>query len=412
VLDQAWVGVDVGKDHHWAAAVDADGQVLLSRKLANDQQAILGLLAEAGALARRLVWTVDLTTAEAALLLTVLWGQGQAVRYLAGRAVHQAAVGYRGEAKTDARDARIIADQSRMRRDLPQLCPGQDLVVELRILTSRRADLVCDRTRASNRLRQQLTALCPALERVAELAGQRGWVLLLAHYQRPGDLRSVGVGRLAALLEGHGIRNADRIAQAAVAAASTQTVQLPGQDVAAGVAGALAREVLDLEARITQTDHALQERFRRHQLAEAIASMPGFGFRLGAEVLAAIGQLELIGSADRLAAYAGLSPVANDSGKRTVRADRDDRQRRRLRGPHRDRSTPLPARWVRTRWPNRSSAIRASSRTGPGAAPGRRRRWPGCPRARPRTAPGGRRARSRPAPPRPPPPRQTRRARS
>jgi hypothetical protein len=173
VLDQAWVGVDVGKDHHWAAAVDADGRVLLSRKVANDQQAILGVLAEAAALARRLVWTVDLTTAEAALLLAVLWGHRQRVRYLAGRAVSQAAVGYRGEAKTDAKDARIIADQSRMRRDLPELHPGQDLVVELRILTSRRADLVADRTRAINRLRQQLTAICPALERAADLAGQR-----------------------------------------------------------------------------------------------------------------------------------------------------------------------------------------------------------------------------------------------
>ena len=331
MLDQAWVGVDVGKDHHWAAAVDADGQVLLSRKIANDQQAILGVLAEVQALARRLTWTVDLTTAEAALLLAVLWGQGQQVRYLAGRAVSQAAVGYRGEAKTDAKDARIIADQSRMRRDLPELQPGQDLVVELRILTSRRADLVADRTRAINRLRQQLTAICPALERAAELAGPRGWVVLVAHYQRPDDLRSVGVASLAALLAGHGIRNADRIARAAVAAASTQTVHLPGQDVAADVAGALAAEVLDLEARITQTDHALQARFGRHPLAEVICSMPGFGFRLGAEVLAAIGPLELIGSADRLAAYAGLSPVANDSGKRTGRLRTPVRYHRALR---------------------------------------------------------------------------------
>jgi hypothetical protein len=83
VLDQAWIGVDVGTDHHWAAAVDADGRVLLSRKVANDQQAILGVLAEVQALATRLVWTVDLTTAEAALLLAVLWGQGQQVHYLA-----------------------------------------------------------------------------------------------------------------------------------------------------------------------------------------------------------------------------------------------------------------------------------------------------------------------------------------
>ena len=237
--------------------------MLLSRKVPNDQQAILGVLVEVQALATRLTWTVDLTTAEAALLLAVLWGHRQQVRYLAGQAVHQAAVGYRGEAKTDAKDARIIADQSRMRRDLPELQPGQDLIVELRILTSRRADLVADRTRAINRLRQQLTAICPALEHAAVLAGQRGWVVLVAHYQRPGDLRSLGVAPLAALLAGHGIRNADRIAQAAVAAASTQTVDLPGQDVAAGVAGELAREVLELEARITQTDHDLQARFHR-----------------------------------------------------------------------------------------------------------------------------------------------------
>jgi transposase len=316
VLDPAWVGVDIGTDHHWAAAVDADGQVLLSRMLTGDQQAILALLAEVAALARRLTWTVDLTGAEAALLLAVLWGQGQQVRYLAGRAVSQAAVGYRGAATTDAKDARSIAEPSRMRRDLPELRPGQDLVVERRILTSRRADLVADRTRASNRLRQQLTAICPALERVADLAGQRGWVVvLLAHCQRPGDLRNLGVAALAALLAGHGVRNADRIAQAAVAAASTQTVGLPGQDVA----GALAREALDLQARITQTDHALRAWFGRHQLAEVIGSMPGFGFRLGAELPAAIGQVELIGSADRLAAYAGLCPVANDSDKRTGR---------------------------------------------------------------------------------------------
>jgi hypothetical protein len=192
LLDQAWVGVDVGKDHHWAAAVDAEGQVLLSRKIANDQQAILGVLAEVQALARRLTWTVDLTTAEAALLLAVLWGQGQRVRYLAGRAVSQAAVGYRGEAKTDAKDARIIADQSRMRRDLPELQPGQDLVVELRILTSRRADLVADRTRAINRLRQQLTAICPALERAAEVtASAAGWCCWPA---TSGQQRSVAPG--------------------------------------------------------------------------------------------------------------------------------------------------------------------------------------------------------------------------
>jgi transposase len=97
---------------------------------------------------------VDLTTVYAALLLTVLADAGKSVRYLAGRQVWQASVTYRGgEAKTDAKDARVIADQSRMRgQDLPTLHPGDDLTTELRMLTGHRADLVADRTRTINRL--------------------------------------------------------------------------------------------------------------------------------------------------------------------------------------------------------------------------------------------------------------------
>jgi hypothetical protein len=192
VLDQAWVGVDVGKEHHWVVAEDSEGRVVLSRKVANDYQQIVQALQDAAALARFLVWTVDLTTVEAALLLAVLWDSGQRVQYLSGRAVNHAAAGYRGEGKTDARDAHIIADQARMRRDLPALRPGDGLVVELRMLTARRADLVADRTRTLNRLRQQLTAICPALERAAEVtASAAGWCCWPA---TSGQQRSVAPG--------------------------------------------------------------------------------------------------------------------------------------------------------------------------------------------------------------------------
>jgi transposase len=333
VLEVAWVGVDVGKAHHWVVAVDAGGRVVLSRKVANDQRELARVLADAGELAGRLVWTVDLTTVEAALLLAVLFSAGQQVRYLSGRAVNQAAAGYRGEGKTDARDAHVIADQARMRRDLPVLRPGEGLVVELRMLTARRADLVADRTRTINRLRQHLTGICPALERAAELTSQRGWVVLLARYQRPAAIRRAGAGRLAAGLTGQGVRagSAQGIAEAAVAAAKTQTMCLPGEEVAAGLMAALAEEVLGLDARIKTLDRQIAERFARHRLAKVITSMPGFGFRLGAEFLAAVGDLDQVDSADRLAAYAGLARVANDSGKRTGRLHRPVRYNRALR---------------------------------------------------------------------------------
>lgn len=327
----AWAGIDVGKEHHWVVVLDAAGKVLLSRKMANDEREIVQVLADVGAVADRVSWTVDLTTVEAALLLSVLSANGQQVRYLSGRSVNQAAMTYRGEGKTDARDPRVIADQSRMRGDLPVLRPGDDLVAELRMLTGRRADLVADRTRTINRLRQQMTAVCPALEHTADIANQRGWVVLLTRYQRPKAIRRAGADRLAAMLAEAGVRNGASLAQAAVNAAKSQTIRLPGEEVAADLVAALATEVMDLDARIKLADKAIEERFRRHRLATVIVSMPGFGYRLGAELLAAVGDLDLVESADHLAAYAGLAPVANDSGKRTGRLHTPSRYNRRLR---------------------------------------------------------------------------------
>ena len=330
---QVWAGVDVGKEHHWVCAVDDSGKVVLSRRLVNDEQPIRELVAEIDELAERVSWTVDLTTVYAALVLTVLADAGKTVRYLAGRAVWQASATYRGgEAKTDAKDARVIADQARMRgQDLPVLHPDDDLISELRMLTGHRADLVADRTRTINRLRQQLVAVCPALERAAQPSQDRGWVILLARYQRPKAIRQSGVSRLTKVLTDAGVRNAASIAAAAVAAVKTQTMRLPGEEVAAGLIADLAREVIALDDRIKTTDADIEGRFRRHPLAEVITSMPGMGFRLGAEFLAAVGDPALIGSADQLAAWAGLAPVSRDSGKRTGRLHTPKRYSRRLR---------------------------------------------------------------------------------
>jgi transposase len=330
---RVWAGVDVGKEHHWVCVVDNTGAVVLSRKLVNDERPIRELVAEVDGLADEVSWTVDLTTVYAALLLTVLADADRSVRYLAGRAVWQASAVYRGgEAKTDAKDARVIADQSRMRgEDLPVLHPDDDLIAELRMLTAHRADLVADRTRTINRLRQQLVAVCPALERAAALTQDRGWVVLVARYQRPKAIRQSGVSRLTRILADSGVRNAAVIAAAAVAAAKTQTVRLPGEDVAAALVADLAQGVIALDERIKTTDADIEDRFRRHPLAEVITSMPGMGFRLGAEFLAAVGDPGLIGSADQLAAWAGLAPVPRDSGKRTGRLHTPKRYSRRLR---------------------------------------------------------------------------------
>jgi len=55
----------------------------------------------------------------------------------------------------------IIADQTRLRRDLHPLRSGDETVTDLKILTGRRTDLVADRPRAVNRLRAQFTDIFP-----------------------------------------------------------------------------------------------------------------------------------------------------------------------------------------------------------------------------------------------------------
>jgi hypothetical protein len=45
VLVKLWAGIDAGKAHHHCVVIDADGNRLLSRKIPNDEPALLELIA-------------------------------------------------------------------------------------------------------------------------------------------------------------------------------------------------------------------------------------------------------------------------------------------------------------------------------------------------------------------------------
>jgi transposase len=109
-MDKSWAGVDVGKESHWAYYVlDASGKELLSRKVENDEADLLKLIDEALSFAKEIVWAVDQPGGSAALLLALLWECDQRVLYVPGLTVDRARDTYRGESKTDARDAHVIA---------------------------------------------------------------------------------------------------------------------------------------------------------------------------------------------------------------------------------------------------------------------------------------------------------------
>ncbi len=315
-MSRVWVGVDAGKGFHWAVALDAEGGVLLSRRVENDQADLSVLLDEVLALGAEAVWAVDQPGGSAALLLVLLWEQGQRVLYAPGVAVDRARDAHRGESKTDARDARLIAELARMRRDLAALEPGDELLAELKLLVSHRRDLVLDQARAVVRLRDTLLSLFPGLERVLDLR-TRGPLVLVSRYQTPGAVRRAGRTRIEAYLKRQGVRNASKLAQKALHAAEAQRAATPAEEVASEIVRELAERALSLKERTAELDGELEERLLAHPLAEVLLSLPGMGAVLGAEFLAAVGDpRDAFASAGHLAAYAGLVPAARDSGKR------------------------------------------------------------------------------------------------
>ncbi|WP_425180835.1 IS110 family transposase [Mycobacterium sp.] len=333
VAQHIWAGVDAGKADHYCMAIDGDGQQLLSRRVTNDEAALLEVIAAVTTLADggEITWAIDLNAGGAALLITLLIAAEQRLLYIPGRTVYHASGSYRGDGKTDAKDAAIIADQARMRRDLQPLRSGDDIAVELRILTARRTDLVADRTRAINRLRAQLLEYFPALERAFDYSKSKAALILLTGYQTPDALRRAGAARLVAWLRKRKARNADTVAATALDAAHAQHSIVPGQQLAATVVARLAEEVMALDTEIGDTDAMIEERFRRHRHAEIILSLPGFGVILGAEFIAATGgDMGAFASADRLAGVAGLAPVPRDSGRISGNLKRPRRYDRRL----------------------------------------------------------------------------------
>ncbi len=271
-----------------------------------------------------MLWAVDVANGMAALLINVLLNQGQQLVYIPGLAVN------RGTGKTDAKDAVVMADQARMRRDPAGIRPDDEHVVELRILTDRRSDLSADRTRRVNRLRGQLTGIFPALERVLD-TGNVGPLVLLTGYQTPAALCRTGRSRLETWLRNREVRGAEPWPGPPWKRPSASTPPSPERRSPPQVIHTLAKEVMGLNEQIAEIDKLIAARFRDHDRAEVIASMPGIGPLLGAEFLAATaGDMSRFGSADRLASFAGVAPVPRDSGNISGNLHRPRRHHRGL----------------------------------------------------------------------------------
>ena len=135
-VEHGWVGIDAGKGHHHVVVIDQEGRGLLSCRVANDEPDLIAVIQKIRDHVRHPRWAIDLVDGAGALMVALLLRRDQDVFYLPGIAVNRASAGYRGQGKTGAKDAAIIADQARMRRDLRRLQLLDDNVVQLQLMTA------------------------------------------------------------------------------------------------------------------------------------------------------------------------------------------------------------------------------------------------------------------------------------
>ncbi|MBT9760286.1 transposase [Collinsella aerofaciens] len=172
----AVLGLDVGKSSHWACLVDRDGEVLASAPVRNRETELDALFASAPA---GTLVVVDQFRNIGSLAVRRARAAGLGVAYLPGLAASRAAGLFAGEAKTDERDAAVIARTALGVPDSLSGVPGRGEALEAaRALSSQRDHVVACATRDKNRLRAVLLESCPALEAAVDLSDRR-WLELL-----------------------------------------------------------------------------------------------------------------------------------------------------------------------------------------------------------------------------------------
>ena len=170
-----------------------------------------------------------------------------AVGYLPGLSMRRIADLHPGSAKTDRRDAHVIADAGRSLRHTIQLVDTADeeLAADIGVLAGYDEDLRGQVNRESNRLHDALTHIHPALERTIGRHLQRPGVLaVLAAAPSPAALQAMGCDGIASVMKvGGSPRLANTLPGKIMIALQAQTVVIPGT-------GAFARVIAGTAARL------------------------------------------------------------------------------------------------------------------------------------------------------------------
>ncbi len=214
--------------------------------------------------------------------------------------------------KTDRVDARTIATMLMSDLDLKPYTETAYHNEELKSLTRYRFDKVKERAKLKSSISRLVCILFPELEKLVPSLHIVSVYALLTRYPGARQLATADLTELSMLLStaSKGRYGLDKAAELREAARHSIGSAMPAKSMELKHTIQLV-QVLDTE--IEEVEREIEGLME--EIHSPITTIPGIGTRLGAMILAEVGDFNSFDSADKVLAYAGLSPSTYQSGQ-------------------------------------------------------------------------------------------------
>ena len=214
--------------------------------------------------------------------------------------------------KTDKVDAHTIATMLMSDVNLKSYSDTSYHNEELKSLTRYRFDKVQERAKLKTSVSRLINILFPELEKLVPSLHIASVYALLREFPSASQIAAAHLTRLSNLLceasRGHyGKETAIRFREAAKASIGSY---MPAKSLELKHTIKLIRE---LDAEINEIENEIK--IIMDQINSPIRTIPGINYRMGAMILAEIGDFSKFESPDKILAYAGLSPSTYQSGQ-------------------------------------------------------------------------------------------------
>ena len=214
--------------------------------------------------------------------------------------------------KTDKVDARTIAMMLMSDVNLKSYSDTSYHNEELKSLTRYRFDKVQERAQLKQSVSRLVTILFPELEKLVPTLHIASVYTLLSELPSAGKIASCHLTHLTKMLENasKGRYSKEKAIEIRDAARTSIGSNMPAKSLelkhTLRLIGVLDSEISEIESEIKRI---------MDEISSPILTIPGMGYRMGAMILAEIGDFSRFDSPDKILAYAGASPSTYQSGQ-------------------------------------------------------------------------------------------------